>query len=104
MRRCERPSAACARLGAGKEDDTVNLLVVLGYRRAVKALHAELSRPSTTSLEEVFHLADDSTPTPEEEAIHHDLQEQIVGAMAQLPERERKLLALVYSDEKSIRD
>lgn len=93
-----------ARLAAGKEDDTVNLLVVIGYRRAVKVLDAQLSHPSTTSIETVFHLADESTPTPEEEAIEHDREERVVKAMAHLPERERKLMALVYFDGKSVRD
>lgn len=92
------------RLAAGKEDDTVNLLVVIGYRRAVKALDAQLSRPATTSIESVFHLADESTPTPEEEAIEHDRQERVVKAMANLPERERKLMAFVYFDGKSVRE
>ena len=93
-----------ARLAAGKEDETVNLLVVIGYRRAVKVLDAQLSGPSTTSLDSVFQLADESTPTPEEEAIDHDRQERVVKAMAHLPERERKLMAFVYFDGKSIRD
>lgn len=92
------------RLAAGKEDDTVNLLVVIGYRRAVKVLDAQLSGPSTTSLDSVFQLADESTPTPEEEAIENDRQERVVKAMAHLPERERKLMALVYFDGKSVRD
>jgi len=93
-----------ARLAAGKEDDTVNLLVVIGYRRAVKVLDAQLSGPSTTSIETVFHLADESTPSPEEEAIDHDRQDRVVKAMAHLPERERKLMAFVYFDGRSVRD
>jgi RNA polymerase sigma factor (sigma-70 family) len=93
-----------ARLAAGKEDDTVNLLVVIGYRRAMKVLDAQLRRPPSTSIETVFHLADESTPTPEQEAIHHDRQERVTRAMASLPERERKLMALVYFDGKSVRD
>jgi hypothetical protein len=49
-----------ARLAAGKDDDTVALLVVIAYRRAVNALQAQLAKP-TTSIETVFHLADEST-------------------------------------------
>jgi len=67
-------------------------------------LDKELSRPQTTSLEKVFHLADESMPTPDEEAIDHDRQVRVVEAMRELPERERKLLALVYFDNKSIRE
>jgi len=92
-----------ARLAAGKEDDTVNLLVVIGYRRALKLLDSELSRPPTSSIETVFHLADESTPTPEEEAIDHDRQERVMKALATLPDRERALMALVYFDGKSVR-
>jgi RNA polymerase sigma factor (sigma-70 family) len=92
-----------ARLAAGRDDDTVNLLVVIGYRRALKVLRSQKTGPPTTSIENVFHLADESTPTPEEEAIEHDRQERIVKAMSHLPERERTLLALVYFKGMSIR-
>jgi RNA polymerase sigma factor (sigma-70 family) len=93
-----------ARLAAGKKDETVNLLVVIGYRRAVKVLDAQLAAPSTTSIETVFHLADESAPTPEEEVIEHDREERVVKAMAHLPDRERKLMALIYFDGRSVRD
>lgn len=92
-----------ARLAAGRNDDTVNLLVVIGYRRALKVLRSQKTGPPTISIENVFHLADESTPTPEEEAIEHDRQERIVKAMSHLPERERTLLALVYFKGMSIR-
>jgi DNA-directed RNA polymerase specialized sigma24 family protein len=91
------------RLAAGREDDTVNLLVIIGYRRALKILRGDHSGPPTTSLETLFHVADESTPSPEEEAIEHDRQERVVKAMSRLPERERKLLALVYYEGMSIR-
>jgi len=93
-----------ARLAAGREDETVNLLVVIGYRRALKILDAQRSRPATTSLESATEIADDSRPTPEEEAIDHDRQERVVKAMGYLPERERKLLSLVYFEGLSIRE
>ncbi|HEU5252086.1 MAG TPA: sigma-70 family RNA polymerase sigma factor [Solirubrobacterales bacterium] len=91
-----------ARLAAGKEDDTVGLLVVIAYRRAVKMLRAQLAKP-TASIETVFHLADDS-PSPEEEAIRHELQERVTKAMSHLPEPERVLLTLCYRDSMSIRE
>lgn len=91
------------RLAAGRDDDTVNLLVVIGYRRAMKVLRSQKTSPPTTSLETVFHLADESTPTPEEEAIDHDREHRIVKAMSHLPEREQKLMALVYYEGMSIR-
>lgn len=93
-----------ARLAAGREDDTVNLLVVIAYRHAMKVLRANKARPRTTSIETVFHLADESTPTPEQEAVDHDRQARLVKAMGRLPERDRTLLALVYFEEMSVRE
>ncbi|MFL5832687.1 MAG: RNA polymerase sigma factor [Solirubrobacterales bacterium] len=92
-----------ARLAAGKEDDIVNLLVVIAYRRAIKMLRAQLAEP-TTSIETVFHLRDESTPSPEEEAIRHDQNERVMEAMGHLPERERMLLTFCYYDDMSIRE
>jgi RNA polymerase sigma factor (sigma-70 family) len=92
-----------ARLAAGKEDDTVNLLVVIAYRRAIKMLRAQLAKP-TTSIETAFHLADESTASPEEEAIRHDQKERVMNAMSRLPERERMLLTRRYYDDMSIRE
>lgn len=91
------------RLAAGRDDETVNLLVVIGYRRALKVLRSQKTSPATTSLETVFHLADESTPTPEEEAIEHDREVRVTKAMGHLPERERELLMLVYFKGLSIR-
>jgi RNA polymerase sigma factor (sigma-70 family) len=92
-----------ARLAAGHEDETVRLLVVIAYRRALKVLRSERTRPQTTSIETMFHLADEDTPTPEQETIDRDRQERVVKAMGRLPERERKLMALVYFENMSIR-
>ncbi len=91
------------RLAAGKRDDAVNLLVVIAYRRAIKILRAQLARPST-SIETVFHLADESTPSPEEEVILRDQHERVMEAMRYLPDRERMLLIFCYYDGMSIRE
>jgi len=93
-----------ARLAAKKPvDATVGLLVVIAYRRALKILRSEQSSPPPTSIESFFHLADDSVPTPEEEAIGHDREERVAKAMSHLPEREQRLMSLVYFDGMSIR-
>jgi len=84
------------RLAAGREDETVGLLVVIAYRRALKVLRSEGSAPATVSVEEVFHLADEATKTPEEEAIDNDRQARLLKAIGHLPDREQKLLGLVY--------
>jgi RNA polymerase sigma factor (sigma-70 family) len=79
----------------GPADHPMGLLFVIAYRRAIKVLRGELSKP-TTSIENLFHLADESTPTPEEAAILHDRQEVILRAMSRLPKRDRELVALHY--------
>lgn len=88
-----------ARLRVEPVENTVGLLVVIGYRRAQNLVRSERSRPRLTSIETAFHLADEDTPTPEERALAHDRQLRLVNAMGHLPERERKLLALVYFEE-----
>lgn len=85
-----------ARLAVEQVDNAVNLLVVIAYRRAIKFVRSERARPKETSIENFFHLADEATPTPEQETLDHDRQETLVRAMRELPERDRKLLALIY--------
>ncbi|HEX6205267.1 MAG TPA: sigma factor-like helix-turn-helix DNA-binding protein, partial [Solirubrobacterales bacterium] len=91
-----------ARLAVEQVDDAVSLLVVIAYRRAIKFVRAERSRPKETSIENFFHLADESTPTPEQETLDHDRQETLVRVMGELPERERRLLALIYFNDMEI--
>ncbi len=88
-----------ARLAVESVNDTVSLLVVIAYRRALKLVRSERSRPQMSSIDTMFHLADEKTLTPEEEALDRDRQMRLVKAMGHLPEREQKLLALVYFDE-----
>lgn len=96
-------SDLAVRIAAGREDETVNLLVVIAYRRALKVLTKQLAHPPTASIENVFHLADESGPSPEREVIEDDRRARLVGAMRHLPARDRKLLALVYFGEMSVR-
>jgi len=91
-----------ARLAAEHVEDAVSLLVVIAYRRAIKVVRSERTRPRETSIENFFHLADESTPTPEEEILDHDRQETLIKAMGELPERDRKLLAMIYFKEMEI--
>lgn len=92
------------RLGAEAVRDTVALLVVIAYRRALKALRTQQSRPATVSIEQVYHLPDESARTPEQEVLDSDRQARLLDAMGHLPERERKLLALVYFGEMTVKD
>lgn len=72
--------------------------------RAKTLLASQSRRPAPTSLDEVFHLPDEATPTPEQRALDHDRHERLVKALGHLPEKERKLLALVYFRDHSIRE
>jgi len=92
------------RLVAGRRDDAVNLLVVIAYRRAMKVLSQERRRPRMTPIETVFDLSDPSASTPEERAVEQDRQRRLIVAMRELPERDRKLLSLIYFGEMSLRE
>lgn len=85
-------------------NDVVALLVVIAYRRALKVLRSKTTGPTLVSIEEVFHLADESAKTPEEEAVDHERQARLLKAISHLPEREQKLLALVYFGELTVKD
>jgi RNA polymerase sigma factor (sigma-70 family) len=82
----------------------VGWLLTCAYRRAQNLLDSQTRRPPMASLDAVFHLADESTPTPEQEALDHDRGERLREAMRHLPPKERKLLALVYFEHHSIRE
>lgn len=85
-----------ARIAAGREDETVGLLVVIAYRRALKALSAERATPGSVPVEEVFDIADEYARTPEQIVMDGDRQARLLRAMRYLPDREKKLLGLVY--------
>jgi len=91
-----------ARLAVEHVEDAVSLLVVIAYRRAIKFVRSERARPRETSIENFFHLADESRPTPEQETLDHDRQETLVKVMGELPEKDRKLLALIYFNDMEI--
>jgi RNA polymerase sigma factor (sigma-70 family) len=81
----------------------VGWLLTCAYRRALNLFDTQSRKPRPASLEAVFHLADESTPTPEQQALDNDRQRQLREALGHLPEKERKLLALIYFEDYSIR-
>lgn len=81
----------------------VGWLLTCAYRRALNLLDSERRKPRPVSLDSVYHLADESTPTPEENALDNDRQGLLRKALGHLPPKERKLLALVYFEGMSIR-
>jgi RNA polymerase sigma factor (sigma-70 family) len=93
-----------ARIAAGREDETVGLLVVIAYRRALKALSAERARPRSVPVEEVFDIADEYARTPEQIVMDGDRQARLLRAMHYLPDREKELLGLVYYGELDVKE
>ena len=79
-------------------------LLNCAYWRAQNLLDAETRKPRTASLDAVFHLADESTPTPEQQALDNDRQSRLREALSHLPGKERELLWLVYFEGMSIRE
>jgi RNA polymerase sigma factor (sigma-70 family) len=82
----------------------VGWLLICAERRAKNLLDMETRRPSSAPLDEVFDLADPSTPTPEQQALDQDRHDRLRKALGFLPEKECKLLALVYFEDYSIRE
>jgi RNA polymerase sigma factor (sigma-70 family) len=81
----------------------VGWLVNGAWWRAQDLLESEGRRPPTSSIEAAFHLADESEPGPEHLALRSDRAATLRRALSELPEKDRRLLALVYFDGESIR-
>ncbi len=93
-----------ARLAEGKAaDSVVGWLINGAWWRAQDLLEAQGRRQPTTSIENAFDLADESEPDPEQQALDGDRANILRRALVELPEKERRLLALVYFEGDSIR-
>jgi RNA polymerase sigma factor (sigma-70 family) len=88
----------------GQAERPVGWLVHTAWWRAQDLLEAQGRKPPISSLETAFHLADESTPSPEQQALHHDSDERLRKALGHLPEKENRLLSLIYFGEHSIRE
>jgi RNA polymerase sigma factor (sigma-70 family) len=102
-------SQACAEYagkfsGAERAERPVGWLVNTAWWRAQDLLEAQGRKPPVSSLEAAFHLADESTPSPEQQALHTDSDERLRRALRHLPEKEGQLLSLVYFGNHSIRE
>lgn len=82
----------------------IGWLLTCAYRRALNLLDSQSRRPPQASIETVFHLADESTPTPEQVVLDNDRIGRLQDALSHLPQKERELLALVYFEGDSIRE
>ncbi len=86
------------------EPNPVGWLITCAYRRAINLLESQRRRPSTTSLDAVYDLADEGARTPEHEALEHDRQRRLREALRLLPRQDRRLLSLVYFEDRSVRE
>jgi RNA polymerase sigma factor (sigma-70 family) len=71
-------------------------LILCAWRRTKDLLKAQERRPRQLAIEEVLHVVDEQTPTPEEALLDRDRSNRIVQALARLPEKERRLVYLTY--------
>jgi RNA polymerase sigma factor (sigma-70 family) len=85
-------------------DSPIGWLLNCVWWRALTRYESESRRPPTASLEAVVQVQDQSAPNPEGELLDHDRQERLREAISNLPEKEQKLLALVYFEDYSIRE
>jgi RNA polymerase sigma factor (sigma-70 family) len=93
-----------AKLAKGESArSVVGWLVNGAWWRAQDLLEAQGRRAPTSSIEAAFHLVDESEPDPERQALDHDRAATLRRALAELPDRDRRLLALVYFNGESIR-
>ena len=86
------------------EPNPVGWLITCAYRRAVNLLDSESRRPATTSLDAVIDHGDQRTPTPEQEALANERQRRLREALHCLPARDRRLISLVYFEDRSVRE
>lgn len=73
------------------------------YWRALNLYDSERRKPREASLEAVFHIADESTPSPEQQVLEEDRKRRLQKALGHLPQKECELLSLVYYEGLSIR-
>jgi RNA polymerase sigma factor (sigma-70 family) len=86
-------------------DNPVGWILNCANWRAINVLDAEMRRPPSAPLDAVaLRVADESTPTPEQQALDRDRRRRLDDALRRLPEKEQQLLALVYFDGHSIRE
>ena len=94
-----------AKLAKGEQVDCpAGWLINCAWWRALDLLRSQKSRPQLASLETAFHLADESTPTPEQQALGLDRDEGVRKVLAHLPDKDCELLALVYFEDYSVRE
>lgn len=85
-------------------EDPVAWTIYCAHVRTKTFLEAKSVRPQEVSTERVLELSDETTPSPAQLAEEADRQRKIREAVAELDADQRKLLALTYFGELSVRE
>jgi RNA polymerase sigma factor (sigma-70 family) len=85
-------------------EDPVAWTIYCAHMRTKTFLEAKSVRPQEVSSEKVLELSDETTPSPALLAEEADRQRKIREAVAKLDADQRKLLALTYFGELSVRE
>jgi RNA polymerase sigma factor (sigma-70 family) len=85
-------------------EDPVAWTVHCAWRRTQNLLQSESTRPRIVSSEKVAELIDDGRAEPEEQALEGDRAQKIREAVARLDEDQRKVIALTFFEDMSVRE
>ncbi len=85
-------------------EDPVAWTIHCAWRRTQNLLESESHGPRVVSSEKVFELADEDTPLPEDLALEEDRARKIREAVARLDEDQRKVIALTFFEDMSVRE
>jgi RNA polymerase sigma factor (sigma-70 family) len=85
-------------------EDPVAWTIHCAWRRTQNLLQAESIRPRNVSEDSVAELIDEATTSPEEQALDDDRARKVREAVAKLDEGQRKVIALTFFEEMSVRE
>lgn len=85
-------------------EDPVAWTIHCAWRRTQNLLESESHGPRVVSSEKVLELADEETPLPEDLALEEDRAQKIREAVAKLDEDQRKVIALTFFEDMSVRE
>jgi RNA polymerase sigma factor (sigma-70 family) len=93
------------KLAEGDEiDNPAGWLITCAWRRTKSHLEAEARRPQSISTETTGPLADDRHQSPEDFVLDEDRVRKVREAVEQLPVEQRRVLALSYFEENTVRE
>lgn len=93
------------KLAEGDEiDNPAGWLIACAWRRTKSQLEAEARSPQSVSTEAIGPLVDGSRPTPEDLVLDEDRVRKVREAVEQLPVEQRRVLALSYFEENTVRE